>query len=178
MRARRGPKGRLAKGRLAKGRKRCGLRHNETYGTPIFCTVPLPKVPLVPSKERPARRNGGEAGRKRGRQPYTQPATPCATSTYSSFYIPRMPCIPLPPLPMNIYNPVHFIFGYLDSEAEDLGNEWIAHTASRPLVQPRMYWTSKLTRPPLETCTSNISDLVTIPSTSLTVYPPCESCRG
>ena len=46
----RGPKGRLAKGRLAKGRKQCGLKHSETYRTPIFCTVPLPKVPLVPSK--------------------------------------------------------------------------------------------------------------------------------
>ena len=45
--SRRGPKG-----RLAKGRKQCGLKHNETYRTPIFCTVPLPKVPLVPPKVR------------------------------------------------------------------------------------------------------------------------------
>ena len=46
-------KGRLAKGRLAKGRKQHGLNHNETYRTPIFCTVPLPKVPLVHSKPTP-----------------------------------------------------------------------------------------------------------------------------
>ena len=42
---RRGPKG-----RLTKGRKQRGLKHNETYRTPMFCTVPLPKVLLVPSK--------------------------------------------------------------------------------------------------------------------------------
>ena len=48
---RRGPKGRLAKGRLAKGRTHRALNHNETYRTPIFCTVPLPKVHLVPSKK-------------------------------------------------------------------------------------------------------------------------------
>ena len=47
---RRGSKGRLAKGRLAKGRKQRGLKHEETYRTPIVCTVPLPKLPLVPSK--------------------------------------------------------------------------------------------------------------------------------
>ena len=46
---RRGPEGRLAKGRLAKGRKHRGLKHNETYRTSIFCTIPLPKVPLIPS---------------------------------------------------------------------------------------------------------------------------------
>ena len=39
----------MAKGSLAKARKQCGLKHNETYRTPISCTVPLPKVPLVPS---------------------------------------------------------------------------------------------------------------------------------
>ena len=26
-----------------------GLKHNEAYRTPIFCTVRFPKVPLVPS---------------------------------------------------------------------------------------------------------------------------------
>ena len=46
---RRGPKGRLAKGRLAKGRKQSVLKDNETYRTPIFCTVPSPKVPVLPS---------------------------------------------------------------------------------------------------------------------------------
>ena len=51
---RRGPKGRLAKGRLAKGRKQCALKHSETYRTPIFWTVPLPNVPLVPSKVKTA----------------------------------------------------------------------------------------------------------------------------
>ena len=35
-----------------KGRKQRGLKHNETYRTPIFCTVPLPRVPLVPSNHR------------------------------------------------------------------------------------------------------------------------------
>ena len=52
---RRGPKGRLAQGRLAKGRTQRGLKHSETYRTPIFCTVPLPKVPLVPSNPRALR---------------------------------------------------------------------------------------------------------------------------
>ena len=43
-------KGHLAKGHLAKGRKQRGLMRDDTYRAPIFCTVPLPKVPLVPSK--------------------------------------------------------------------------------------------------------------------------------
>ena len=48
-----GPKGRLAKGLLAKDRTQRGLKHNETYRTPNFCTVHLPKIPLVRSNSQP-----------------------------------------------------------------------------------------------------------------------------
>ena len=57
----------MAKGRLANGRKQRGLKHNETYRTPIFCIVTLPKVPSVPSKITLARRvaTRGRRGQRR-----------------------------------------------------------------------------------------------------------------
>ena len=62
-----GTKGPFGKGPF--GKWPSGLKHKEAYPTPIFCTVPLPKVPLVPSNSRLGRGLDDQALGRKGARP-------------------------------------------------------------------------------------------------------------
>ena len=51
-----GTKGPFGKGPSGKGPKTMWFKTQTMYRTPIFCAVPLPRVPLVPSKVLPGLR--------------------------------------------------------------------------------------------------------------------------
>ena len=68
--------------------KQCDLKHSETYRTPIFCTVPLPKVPLVPSKYPHPQRMCRIVGRRGRKRPGSRraPALSYHSVLYDMFY--------------------------------------------------------------------------------------------